>query len=175
MTDKYLGLFRKESMRLQNHDYATKSTYFITIDTFSMINYFGDIMPAQTGHDPSIHLTEIGLIAKEYWREIPKHFDFIELDSFVIMPNHMHGIIHFNVPRKELWETNKFGPQKNNLGTVIGSYKGSVKRHANKNNLEFKWKDRYHERIIWKPEDLDNCRHYIQQNPSKWLLKKKNN
>lgn len=174
MSDKYLGLFKKESMRLQNHDYATQCMYFVTIDTYNMNEYFGDVMPAQTGHDPSIHLTAIGVIARDYWHEIPKHFNFIELDAFVIMPNHIHGIIHFNVPRKEPWETNKFGPQKNNLGTVIGSYKSSVKRYANKNDIEFKWKDRYHEHIIWKPEDLNNSRNYITQNPAKWLEKKKN-
>ena len=54
MAEKYLGLFKKESMRLQNHDYSTRCTYFVTIDTLGMNEYFGDVMPAQTGHDPSL-------------------------------------------------------------------------------------------------------------------------
>lgn len=112
MAEKYLGLFKKESMRLQNHDYGTRCTYFVTIDTYNMNEYFGAFMPAQTGHDPSIQLTTIGMIARDYWMEIPKHYGFVELDAFIIMPNHIHGIINFNVHRKELWETNKFGPQK---------------------------------------------------------------
>lgn len=88
-------------MRLQNHDYASKRTSFITIDPFGMREYFGHVMPAKAGHDPSIHLTDIGMIARDYRQEIPKHYTFAELDDFVIMPNHIHGIIHFNLPRKE--------------------------------------------------------------------------
>lgn len=171
MADKYWGLFRNASMRLQNHDYGTKCSYFVTIDTYNMNEYFGEIMPARTGHDPSMQLTNIGMIAEKYWIEIPTHYSFIELDAFIIMPNHVHGILHFNVPKKAHWETNKFGPQRNNLGVVIGSYKGSVKRYANKNNIPFQWKERYHERIIWIPEALNNIRHYIHQNPAKWLQK----
>jgi putative transposase len=175
MAEKYLGLFQKESMRLKTHDYGTSSCYFITIDTFNMNEYFGELMPAQTGHDPSIQLTEIGKIARVYWIDIPKHYSIAELDTFIIMPNHIHGILNLNISYKETWEANKFGPQRNNLASVIGSYKASVKRYANKEGLEFKWKAGYHERIIWTPEELNTVQGYILQNPSKWLEKKKNN
>jgi putative transposase len=173
MAGKYLEKFRIETMRLQTHDYGAAGCYFITIDTYRMNEYFGAIMPAQTGHDPSILLSEIGTIAMDYWIEIPKHYPFVELDSFIIMPNHIHGILNFNVPRKEKWETNKFGPQRNNLAVVIGSYKGSVTRYANKKNITFRWKDRYHEKVIWNPGDLQNIRNYIYDNPAQWLKKNK--
>ena len=168
---KYFDRYRNESMRLQTHDYGARGSYLVTISTYQMNEYFGEVLPERTGHDPSMRLTEIGIQAKEYWLEIPKHYSFIELDAFIIMPNHMHGILTLEVPWKELWETNKFGRQRNNLGVVIGSYKGSVKRYANKNNLPFQWKNKYHESVIWTPKDLQNIRNYIIQNPANWVKK----
>ncbi len=171
MATKYLDRFRNETLRLKNHDYGTTCSYFITIDTYKMNEYFGKLMPARTGHDPSIQLSDIGMIAGDYWAEIPKHYLFAEMGSFVVMPNHIHGILNLNVPYKESWCPNKFEPQRNNLAVVIGSYKAAVKRYANKNGIAFQWKNRYHERIIWTPEDLCVVNNYIHNNPSKWLEK----
>jgi putative transposase len=172
MSGKYLGLFRNESLRLPTHDYGTSCSYFVTIDTFAMNEYFGEVIPARTGHDPSIQYSEIGMIARDYWIEIPKHYSFAELDSFIIMPNHLHGILNLILPKKDNFEMNKFGPQRKNLATVIGSYKAAVKRYANKNGIDFGWKSRYHEGIIWRPEQLNKIRNYIQTNPQQLFLGK---
>src|SRR5688572_2581895 len=94
LSEKYFGLFRNESLRSQTHDYGTSSSYFITIDTYKMNKYFGDVVSTRTDYNQSILLTEIGNIAREYWIEIPQHHSFAEMGPFVIMPNHIHGILN---------------------------------------------------------------------------------
>jgi putative transposase len=63
--------------------------------------------------------TVIGKIADEYWLKIPDHFPFVELDEYVIMPNHLHGILFLNKPDHKDWQPNKFGAQSKNLGSII--------------------------------------------------------
>lgn len=85
-TDRFQNRYRVPSARLQNWDYGENSAYFITICTRNHECYFGDTM----------HLSEIGNIAKQYWDEIPNHFPFVQLGASVVMPNHVHGIIIIN-------------------------------------------------------------------------------
>jgi REP element-mobilizing transposase RayT len=80
--------FRIDAARLKYWDYSNVGCYFITICTRNRINYFGKIM------NKKMILSDIGIIAEKYWREMPQHFHNIKLDQFVIMPNHVHGIIH---------------------------------------------------------------------------------
>jgi putative transposase len=79
--------FRIESARLRNWDYASPGGYFITICTNDRKQYFGEIINGKMA------LSEKGMVADKYWREIPDHFPEIRLDQYVIMPNHIHGIL----------------------------------------------------------------------------------
>ncbi len=90
MADKFQNRYRISSVRLQNWDYGWNATYFVTICTQNRKCYFGDIV------DGKMQLSEIGEIANKCWMKIPKHFPFVELDEFVVMPNHLHGIIIIN-------------------------------------------------------------------------------
>ncbi|MGE6221486.1 transposase [Nubsella zeaxanthinifaciens] len=123
---------------------------------------------SDTDHYPSLRVTQIGQIAIDFWKEIPKHYPFAELDEFVIMPNHLHGILFFNRPEKSDWTENKFGSQSQNLGAVIRAFKASVKRYANNNQIEFDWQTRFHDRIIRDDRELRAVRQYIINNPEKW-------
>lgn len=87
MSEKFNDRYRIPSARLQKWDYGWNATYFITICTSGHDNYFGKIS------EGIIDLTEIGKMAQKYWLEIPYHFPFVKLDEFVVMPNHIHGII----------------------------------------------------------------------------------
>jgi len=87
MSDKFRDKFRIPSTRLPNWDYSGNGYYFVTICTKDKEEYFGEII------NNKINLTEIGLITNKYWLEIPNHFPFAELDEFIIMPNHVHGIL----------------------------------------------------------------------------------
>ena len=88
--DKFQNKYRIASARLQNWDYGSNGAYFVTICTQNREHFFGEISDGQ------MHLNEIGRLAEKFWSEIPVHFPFIELGNFVIMPNHVHGILIIN-------------------------------------------------------------------------------
>ena len=81
---------RINSYRLRGHDYSQPGAYFVTICTSSRQNFFGEIADCQ------MRLNIAGIFAERCWQEIPKHFSTVGLDEFVIMPNHVHGLIIIN-------------------------------------------------------------------------------
>lgn len=87
MSDKFLDKYRIPSARAEWWDYRVAAAYFVTICTDGREHYFGEI------EDGKMHLSEIGQIVNQNWLEIPTHFPFIQLDAFVAMPNHVHGIL----------------------------------------------------------------------------------
>ena len=90
MVDKYKNRYRIKSTRLQNWDYGWNGAYFITICNYNRENYFGKIENGQ------IQLSNIGVIANILWYEMKNHAINIELGEFIIMPNHIHGILILN-------------------------------------------------------------------------------
>ena len=92
MNDKFKNKYRIPSARLINWDYRSNASYFITICTKYKQQYFGSI------RNSKMHLSEIGQLAKKYWHEIPEHFSYVKLDKFIIMPNHIHGILIIDNP-----------------------------------------------------------------------------
>ena len=167
--DKYQNKYRIPSARLQGYDYGSNGMYYVTICTKNREHYFGEIVTTvETGNCPSLQPTIIGNIANQYWTEIPKHYPFVELDEFVIMPNHIHGILFFNKPDYNEWKPNQFGVQSKNLGAVIRGFKSTTKRYANDNKIEFEWQARFHDHIIRDEQSLHNIRQYIVDNQSKW-------
>ena len=104
-TTKFQNKYRIESARLQGYDYGSHGHYFVTICTKNRINYFGEISV----------FTEIGKIANNFWKEIPAHYPFVEIDHFIVMPNHIHGVLFFNRPDKKDWNPNQFGVQSVDL------------------------------------------------------------
>ena len=83
----FMNKYRIGSKRLKGFDYSSPGKYFITICIKNKITYFGKI------ENEEMILSELGEIAEKFWLEIPDHFPSIELDEFIIMPDHMHGII----------------------------------------------------------------------------------
>jgi putative transposase len=87
---KFQNKYRIPSARLENWDYGANGAYFITICTDKMQHYFGEVFERE------MQLNELGKIAHDLWQEITNQFPYIELGNFVIMPNHMHGILIIN-------------------------------------------------------------------------------
>ena len=87
MTNLYLGKYRIPSARWQNWDYGSDAAYFITICTKHRKHYFGEIEHGK------MCLSHVGILADVFWHEIKNHAKNVELDSFVVMPNHIHGIL----------------------------------------------------------------------------------
>jgi len=95
MTDKFQNKYRIPSARLQSWHYGWCGNYFITICSGSRESFFGEIINGE------MKLSEIGILAHRFWIEIPQHFPFTQIDAFVIMPNHIHGILIINKPKGE--------------------------------------------------------------------------
>ena len=156
---KFQNKYRIESTRLHDWDYGSNGYYFITICTKNKLYYFGEII------DEEMNLSEIGKLAEKYWYEIPQHFPFVKLGAFIVMPNHVHGIIIIDKPDDERIDNidnnvetqnfaslqrpqNKFGPQSQNLPSIIRGYKTAVTINARKINPDFAWQSRFYEHVI---------------------------
>lgn len=166
----YKNKYRIPANRLNGWDYGSAGLYFVTICTQDKQPYFGNIISQDNG--ATLRSTHIGSIAQNYWLEIPKHFPFVELDEFVIMPDHVHGVLLMNNPEHHLWKPNQFGPQSMNLPSIIRAYKASVKKYANTHNIPFAWQSRYYDRIVRNENELGVIRQYIINNPMNWLKNK---
>ncbi|MDJ0735199.1 MAG: transposase [Nostocaceae cyanobacterium] len=89
---RFKGKYRVESTRLPNRNYAANGWYFVTICTGDRSPFFGNINTSQ------VQLSAIGEIAQKFWADIPKHFHYTYIDAYVIMPNHVHGIVIIDRP-----------------------------------------------------------------------------
>jgi REP element-mobilizing transposase RayT len=136
-------------------------------------------------------LNEIGKIAQKYWLEIPQHFQFIELGAFVIMPNHVHGILIMdktNVGDGVGVETPNLGVSTDSptlktaaasekwksgtLGVIINQYKRICTIHARKIHTDFAWQPRFYDHIIRNKESFERIQEYIINNPLNWITDK---
>jgi REP element-mobilizing transposase RayT len=110
-----------------------------------------------------ITLSEIGIIARELWISIDSHYEHIGLDEFVIMPNHLHGILTIN---------NR--ANKDSVIKIITSYKALVSRKIKESNIDtaFSWQRGFYDHIIRNHSSIENIRKYIIDNPMKWHLDK---
>jgi len=173
----YKNKYRIPSTRMANWDYSSHGLYYVTICTLNRIPYFGEIISRRDVAGPetprcigaSLQPTPLGEIAVACRKEIPNHFPFVGLDDFVIMPNHIHGILFINNPHKEDWIKNKFGPQSKNLGSVIRGFKAAVKTYATKNDIDFGWHPRYYDHVIRTEKEYLAIGGYIVNNPNEWL------
>lgn len=173
--DLFRNKYRINSTRLADWDYSSSGFYFVTICTKNKERHFGEINETQntlsgneTQNFASLQATEIGKIASQYWSEIPAHFPFVELDEFIIMPDHLHGILLFNKSEQPTWQPNKAGPQSKNLASVIRGFKAGVKKYATMHDIEFEWQARYYDRVIRNSNELERIRKYISDNPGNW-------
>ena len=158
---------RKQN-RLNGYDYSVNGYYYVTICTQNREYIFGDIS------NNEMALNKYGDVAKNSWLDLPNHHENIGLDQFIIMPNHIHGILIIN-------NLVGYGPARtvnsktNNLSIIVGSYKSTVTKQINRiNDNIFKWQKSFHDHIIRIDESLNNIRNYIINNPKTWELDKNN-
>jgi putative transposase len=170
---------RRKSIRLYNHHYARGGTYFLTICAQGRENIFGEIVNGK------MVLSEYGKMVLFCWMDIPRHFSCVTLDAFVIMPNHVHGIIKITDRSKgNTFACGRRGlacqaptrtvdrtfakPIPGSLATVIGSFKSACTRLIRKTGYDGRvWQRNYHERIIRDTRQYVLARQYIIANPSR--------
>ena len=167
--DRFKNKFKTVSSRLKNWDYKNPWWYYVTICTKNHKEWFGEISNSK------MILNELGQIANEYWINIPIHYPEVELDEYIIMPNHIHGIIILNeLPTVETpYMVSLQSNRQHSLGDVVGKYKAAVARQSRKMGYkQFQWQPRFYDRIIRNEKELFQIRKYIQQNPLKWEIEK---
>ena len=174
-------MYVNKQIRLANWDYRSSAAYFITICTQNRTHYFGKIT------DGKMNLSQLGILADVFWHEIKNHAKDIELGEFVVMPDHIHGILILkdsispvrsgSVPvgsghaLNQQVLTKEFRFQnigKNSVSSIIGSYKSAVSKHAHRLGYEFQWQRRFHDHIIRDDRAFRNISEYIRKNPEKF-------
>ena len=169
----FANKYRIKSTRLKNWDYSTPWWYFVTICTKDSSCYFGRI------NNGKIALTKTGKIVAEEWQKTEQIRQNVDLDEWVVMPNHLHGIIiitasdpvetHCNASLQNDGYKNKFGPQSNNLASIIRGFKGIVTKRIRLTTYKnFSWQTRFYDRIIRNDKALYKIRNYIHYNPEMW-------
>jgi REP element-mobilizing transposase RayT len=179
-------IHKRQSIRLHGYDYSQTGTYFVTICTYKKEHFFGEIINAE------MKLNVIGQYAFYQWKKIPHRFNDVELDEFIIMPNHIHGIIVIN-RRGEGSENESLGGKRRlfsdssplhhdeqlqhngtlpgSIGAIIQNYKSGISRKISTmpgmKNVKL-WQMNYYDHIIRNEEDHARIVEYIQQNPVQW-------
>ena len=172
----YKNKHRIESTRLDVWDYSKYGYYFVTICTKDKRSFFGRVI------DENISLNNIGEKVKEIWLEIRNRFTDVELDEFVIMPNHFHGIIFINrdsinrVSTKKPFIKNNPMYSELSLSKIIRWFKGrtTYEIHHTLQFSDFAWQSRYYEHIIRNEKSFQKIREYIHFNPLQWAVDEEN-
>ncbi len=152
----------RQSIRLRDFDYSSANWYFVTICVQDRKSILGKVVGDRTFLSPS------GRIADRIWLNLTDKSDMVELDEYVVMPNHIHGIIGIRA-------TVKVAPT---LGQIIGAYKSRVFHEClqlakiKENFLGKMWQRNYYEHIVRDENDLNRIRKYIHDNPPNWTKDK---
>jgi putative transposase len=165
--------YRIESARRKNWDYSLPGWYFVTICTEKKRPYLGKVV------DGEMVLSDVGEQTASCWKQIPLHHSNIDIDEWIVMPNHVHGIIVISGPDRlpELRRREKIRrvlplsavhPKPDSLGSVVGSFKSAVSKWCGIQRLEFDWHPRFHDRILRGTKSLPAVRQYIRDNPKNW-------
>ena len=176
---------RRKSIRLQGYDYSQAGLYFITVCTHNRVPLFGEIV------DGVMALNTAGQIVEKCWCAIPEHFPQVTLDEFVVMPNHVHGIITIgennvgaNDVRANNVRANDYLPQPSNeiprslqhgtsrtIGSMVRGFKIGVTRWFRANtDIHKVWQRNYYEHIIRNEDSYLKIAEYIQTNPQRWEI-----
>jgi REP element-mobilizing transposase RayT len=154
---------KRKLNRLKDYDYSQSGYYFVTICTRGRKEFFGSVREGR------MKLNKYGEIINKCWDELPKHYLNCLLDSFVIMPNHVHGII---VIDNENIVGNGLKPfPTHGLSEIIRGFKTFSSRKINeeiKNGNKFQWQKSFYDNIIREEKSLHNLRQYVMYNHLKW-------
>ena len=171
----------RRSIRLQSYDYSKPGAYFVTICAHKQECLFGKI------REGILTLNDFGRIVESVWNDLPDYFSQITLDQFIVMPNHVHGIIIIRpsvgagFPRPQ-FSSNLTGAetaplQNTKLGKIVAYFKYQTTKQMNRISktpgLRI-WQRNYYEHIIRSEKSLLTIHQYIRNNPLKWDLDPEN-
>ncbi len=182
----------RRSIRLKGYDYGQVGAYFVTICVYNRECLFGEV------RDGTVVPSPFGRLVDDCWSALARHFEDVELDVFVVMPNHVHGIIVIMDGSGEAF-ADRFkedgcivpanasplrsppspprGTHSGSLGAIIQTFKSvsarRIKRVCPSRNASL-WQRNYYERIVRDEDELNDIRRYIIENPLRWELDENN-
>lgn len=180
-TQIFRGKYRIASARNPMWDYRSNAAYFVTMCTHDRIPHFGYI------RNGIVCISDVGSIIHQCWAAIPSHFPYVTLDAYIVMPDHVHGIIMIGERPRVAVETPYMAslqptlqPTPNPhhrpewragcLGSIIQQFKRACTHQIRNTGYSyFQWQPRFHDRIIRDNDALHTVRRYIAENPRRWL------
>lgn len=165
------AFYSRRSPRLPGYDYRQSGTYFVTVCAEHVRMRFGTIV------DDELQLNRLGQLVSDEWQRLAIARANVKLDRFVIMPNHLHGLIRIgeeherdsrHIPKAE---TCPVSIQAGSLGAIVGQFKAAVSRRAKARGITGDtsiWQRGYYDHIVRDERSLNEIRRYILDNPAKW-------
>ena len=174
-----LKMESRKANRLQERDYSRQGYYFVTICTRNHARCFGEVL------DGRMRLNVTVMIAQECWQAIPGHFPNTDIDEFIVMPNHIRGILIIgggNYSDRDAYmrplqsKRQNVDRSKMYLSKIIQGFKSSVTRKVRKRpgKKAFGWQRSFYDHVIRNEEGLNRIREYIRNNPLKWAFDRYN-
>jgi len=169
------GAYHRRSVRLRDYDYGQEGAYFVTLCAHDRACLFGDVV------DDGVHLTDYGQIANEEWAYTELLRSHVRLDAYVVMPNHVHGIVVVTHWLRAPSDTHSRAATSDaeqravavsqTLGAIVRGFKGAVTYRVNVLRGTPRipvWQRNYYERVIRNDRELERIRTYIACNPARW-------
>lgn len=166
----------RQSIRLQGFDYSQAGAYFVTVCTRDRECLFGDVVNGE------MQLNGLGSTARSVWHDLPKFYEHVELDEFVVMPNHVHGIVMIGADVGAIHESpslpaDRSGRRRMLLSKIVGRFKMVSAKQVNglrETPGVSVWQRNYYEHIVRDDESLTRIRQYIADNPAQWEFDQEN-
>ena len=173
----------RKHIRLRGYDYSLPGAYFITLCTKDRKNALARVVNGRAIR------SAIGEVTLRCWKEIPNHHANVEVDEFVVMPNHIHGVVvildsltqgensgrgvQLNTPTGNRFS--RISPKAGFLGVIVRTFKAAVTTWCRRNgHPDFAWQRGYYEHVIRNERSLYRIRNYVRTNPERWSLDKEN-
>jgi putative transposase len=156
--------FHRRSTRLKDYNYTNSGSYFVAICVQNRLCLLGQII------NETVSLSDYGMIVNECWRDIPSHFPDVIIDEYVIMPNHIHGIL--SITKHEERAGQRPAPTGQSLCQIIQRFKtfSAIRVNDRRKIIGPFWQRNYYEHIIRSEYNLNTIREYIISNPIQWNL-----
>lgn len=150
---------RRHSVRLRGYNYSSPGDYFVTICTFQRECFLCDIERSR------VKPTVFGTIVQKCWHSLPSHYSHVTLGTFIVMPNHVHGIITLSQKDSDI--------PRHGISEMVRWFKGMATKHINRVRGiegEHVWQRGFYDDIIRTPQEYAAINHYILENPLRWTL-----
>ena len=165
------NIHHRRSIRLPDYDYTQAGAYFVTMVVRDRSCLFGEIANGE------VQLNETGMLVVDTWEWLATQYAYVTLDEYVVMPNHLHGIIVIDTRRGGSRTAPTMPSKRKPLGRLVGAFKTVMTKQFNRaHGTKGRpiWQRNYYEHIIRDGNELARIRKYILDNPAQWAFDREN-